>query len=31
MVLEEIEAGSIRVWLSSFLKTIDDQGLRDGE
>ncbi|TMK07047.1 MAG: hypothetical protein E6G71_12125, partial [Alphaproteobacteria bacterium] len=31
MVLEDIEAGSIRVWLSSFLKTIDDQGLREGE
>lgn len=31
MILEDIEAGSIRVWLSSFLKSIDDQGLRDGE
>jgi hypothetical protein len=31
MVLEDIEAGSIRVWLSSFLKKIDDQGLREGE
>src|SRR2546430_13559042 len=31
MVLEDIEAGSIRVWLSSFLKTIDDQGLRSEE
>jgi hypothetical protein len=31
MVLEDIEAGSIRVWLSSFLKTVDDQGLREGE
>jgi hypothetical protein len=31
MVLEDIEAGSIRVWLSSILKKIDDQGLRDGE
>ena len=31
MVLEDIEAGSIRVWLSSFLKKIDDEGLRQGE
>jgi hypothetical protein len=31
MVLEDIDAGSIRVWLSSFLKKIDDQGLREGE
>jgi hypothetical protein len=31
MVLEDIEAGSIRVWLSSFLKKIDDQGLKEGE
>ena len=31
MILEDIEAGSIRVWLSSFLKSIDDQGLRNGE
>ena len=30
MVLEDIEAGSIRVWLSSFLKKIDDQGLKGG-
>jgi hypothetical protein len=31
MVLEDIDAGSIRVWLSSFLKKIDDEGLREGE
>jgi hypothetical protein len=31
MVLEDIEAGSIRVWLSSLLKKIDDQELREGE
>jgi hypothetical protein len=31
MVLEDIEAGSIRVWLSTFLKKIDDDGLRQGE
>ena len=31
MVLEDIEAGSIRVWLSSLLKKIDDKGLKEGE
>jgi hypothetical protein len=31
MVLEDIEAGSIRVWLSTILKKIDDKGLREGE
>jgi hypothetical protein len=31
MVLEDIEASSLRVWLSSILKKVDDQGLRDGE
>jgi hypothetical protein len=31
MVLEDIEAGSIRVFLSSFLKRIDDKALSDGE
>jgi hypothetical protein len=29
MVLEDIEAGSIRVWLSTLLKKIDDGGLRE--
>jgi hypothetical protein len=31
MVLEDIKAGSIRVLLSSLLKNIDDEGLRQGE
>lgn len=31
MVLEDIKAGSIRVFLSSLLKKIDDEGLRQGE
>ena len=31
MVLEDINAGSIRVLLSSLLKKIDDEGLRQGE
>jgi hypothetical protein len=31
MVLEDIKAGSIRVFLSSILKKIDDEGLRQGE
>ncbi|MGL5167186.1 MAG: hypothetical protein ACRC9K_14990 [Afipia sp.] len=31
IVLEDIEAGSLRVLLSSFLKKIDDEGLRQGE
>lgn len=31
MILEDIEAGSIRVWLSTMLKKIDDEGLRQGE
>jgi hypothetical protein len=31
MVLEDIKAGSIRVFLSSMLKKIDDEGLRQGE
>ncbi len=31
MVLEDIKAGSIRVFLSSLLRKIDDEGLRQGE
>ncbi|MCK1653061.1 hypothetical protein IVA88_16710 [Bradyrhizobium sp. 149] len=31
LVLENVEAGSLRVILSSLLKRIDDQGLREGE
>jgi hypothetical protein len=31
IVLEDIKAGSIRVLLSSLLKNIDDEGLRQGE
>jgi hypothetical protein len=31
MVLDDIKAGSIRVLLSSLLKNIDDEGLRQGE
>ena len=31
MILEDIKAGSIRVLLSSLLKKIDDEGLRQGE
>jgi hypothetical protein len=31
MILEDIKAGSIRVFLSSILKKIDDEGLRQGE
>jgi hypothetical protein len=31
MVLEDIRAGSMRVFLSSLLKKIDDEGLRQGE
>jgi hypothetical protein len=31
MILEDIRAGSIRVFLSSLLKKIDDEGLRQGE
>jgi len=31
MVLEDIEAGSIRVWLKTILENIDDQALKDGE
>lgn len=31
MVLEDIKAGSIRVFLSSLLKKINDEGLRQGE
>lgn len=31
MVLEDVKAGSIRVFLSSILKKIDDEGLRQGE
>jgi hypothetical protein len=31
MVLEDIKAGSIRVFLSTILKKIDDEGLRQGE
>ena len=31
MVLEDIKAGSIRVFLSSLLKKIDDEGLKQGE
>jgi hypothetical protein len=31
MVLEDIKAGSIRVLLSSLLKNVDDEGLRQGE
>jgi hypothetical protein len=31
MVLDDIKAGSIRVSLSSLLKKIDDEGLRQGE
>lgn len=31
MVLEDIEAGSIRVFLSSLLKRIDDKALNEGE
>src|SRR5882724_12874432 len=31
MVLEDIKAGSIRVFLSSILKKIDDEGLKQGE
>jgi hypothetical protein len=31
MVLEDVRAGSIRVFLSSVLKNIDDEGLRQGE
>jgi len=29
MFLEEIEAGSIKVWLSNRLKSVDDQALKD--
>jgi hypothetical protein len=31
MVLEDIEGGSIRVWLSSLLKKVDDKALSDGD
>jgi hypothetical protein len=31
MILEDIKAGSIRVFLSSILKKIDDEGLKQGE
>jgi len=31
MILEDIEAGSIRVWLKTILENIDDQALKDGE
>ena len=31
MVLEDIEAGSIRVWLSTILKKLDDKGLQEGD
>lgn len=31
MVLEDIKAGSIRIFLSNLLKKIDDDGLRQGE
>jgi hypothetical protein len=31
LVLEDIEASSLRVWLSSMLQKIDDEGLRQGE
>lgn len=31
IILEDIRAGSIRVFLSSILKKIDDEGLRQGE
>ncbi len=31
MVLEDIEGGSIRVWLSSVFKKIDDKALTEGE
>ena len=31
MVLEDIEAGSIKVWLKTILENIDDQALKEGE
>jgi hypothetical protein len=31
MVLEEIEAGSLRVWLKNLLERVDDRDLREGE
>ncbi len=31
MVLEDIDSGSIKVWLRSILENIDDKGLREGE
>jgi hypothetical protein len=31
LVLEDVEAASIRVWLKSILSAIDDRGLKEGE
>lgn len=31
MVLEDVEAGSIRVWLRTLLENLDDEGLKTGE
>jgi hypothetical protein len=31
MVLEDIETGSLRVWLKTILEKVDDKGLAEGE
>ena len=31
LVLQEVEAGSIKTWLSSVIKSVDDEALKEGD